>query len=93
MFHQDGLALSPFAQLLGRLKILICPAAIQFTVAMEALLKLVTLMVVVYRLDRLLEADGDDETDNDGRDVDEKVFPRMRGRVRRVYVQHRLDLR
>ena len=47
MFHEDGLALSPFAQLLGRLKILICPAAIQLTVTMEVLFKLAALMAVV----------------------------------------------
>jgi hypothetical protein len=37
-------------------------------------------------LDCLLEGDGDEETDADGADMDEKVFPRVRWSVRRMYV-------
>jgi hypothetical protein len=43
-------------------------------------------MVDVF--DGLLEADGDEQTDDDGGDVDEEVFPRVRGVMRWMYVEY-----
>jgi hypothetical protein len=44
---------------------------------------------MVDELDGLLEADGDEQADDDGGDVDEEVFPGVGGFVGRVYVEHR----
>lgn len=46
-----------------------------FGLVVEIFLKLMALMTVVDKLDGLLEADGDEETDNDGGDVDTEVAP------------------
>jgi len=48
----------------------------------------VTMMEV---FDGLLETDGDEQTDDDGRDVDEEVFPGVGGFVGRVDVEHRFS--
>ena len=48
----------------------------------------VALMLVVEVFDRLLEADGDEQSYDDGGDVDEEIFPSVGGRVGRVYVEH-----
>ena len=45
-------------------------------------------MAVVDGLDGLLEADGDDEADDDGGDVDEEVAPGVGGAVGWVDVEH-----
>jgi hypothetical protein len=37
---------------------------------------------------RLLQADGDEQADDDGGDVEEEIFPRVRGAVRRADVKH-----
>ena len=50
--------------------------------------ELLKLVVVVDELDGLLETYGDDEADDDGRDVDEEVFPGVGGFVGRVDVEH-----
>ena len=47
------------------------------------------LMAVVEVLDGLLEADGDEEADDDGGDVDEEVAPGAGGVVGGVDVEHR----
>jgi hypothetical protein len=46
------------------------------------------LLVLVDVLNRLLQADGDNQPDDDCRDVDEKVCPAMNGFVRRLNVDH-----
>ena len=46
------------------------------------------LMAMVDELDGLLEADGDEETDDDGGDVDEEVAPGVCGVVWWVDVEH-----
>jgi hypothetical protein len=46
------------------------------------------LMAVVQYLDGLLEADGYEESDYDGGDVDEEVSPGVSGVWGRVDVQH-----
>jgi hypothetical protein len=46
------------------------------------------LVALVDVLDGLFEADGDDEAEDDGGDVDEEVFPRGSGVVSGVYVEH-----
>jgi hypothetical protein len=45
-------------------------------------------MTVDQGLDRLLQADGDEQADDDGGDVDEEVFPGVGGLVGRVDVEH-----
>jgi hypothetical protein len=42
----------------------------------------------VNRLDGLFEADGDEQADDDGGDVDEEVAPGVGGLVGRVDVEH-----
>jgi hypothetical protein len=49
------------------------------------------LVAVVEGLDGLLEPDGDEQTDDDRCNMDEEVFPRVRGLVRRVDVEHGLS--
>ena len=46
------------------------------------------LMAMVEELDCLFEADGDQEADDDGGDVDEEVAPGVGGVVGRVDVEH-----
>jgi hypothetical protein len=45
------------------------------------LLELLALVVMMDRLNGLLEADGDEQTDDDGGDVDEEVAPGVGGVV------------
>jgi hypothetical protein len=45
-------------------------------------------MKVMEVLDGLLEADGDEEADGDGGDVDEEVGPSVFGLVRGVDIEH-----
>jgi hypothetical protein len=42
----------------------------------------------VEEFHRLFEGNCDEQTDDDGRDVDEEVFPRMGAFARRVDVEH-----
>ena len=49
---------------------------------------MVALVAVVNRFDALLEADGDEETDDDGGDVDEEFAPGAGGVRRWVDVEH-----
>jgi hypothetical protein len=44
-------------------------------------------------LDNLFQADGDEEADADGGDVDPEVSPRVRGVLGRVYVEHGTNFR
>ena len=46
------------------------------------------LMAMVEELDCLFEADGDEQTDDDGGDVDEEVAPGVGGVVGWVDVEH-----
>jgi hypothetical protein len=46
-------------------------------------------MAMVYVLDRLFEADRDQQADDNGGQVDEEILPRVRRLVWRVYVKHR----
>ena len=46
------------------------------------------LRLVVYPLDRLLQADSDEQANHDGGDVDEEVFKGVGGFVGRVDVEH-----
>jgi len=46
------------------------------------------LVAVVEEFDRLLQADGDEQTDTDSAAVDEEVFPGAGGLVVRVDVEH-----
>jgi hypothetical protein len=54
----------------------------------ELIEQLTALMAVMDELDSLLEADGDEEADADGGDVDEEVFPGVGGLVGRVDIEH-----
>ena len=62
---------------------------IALRLGMELLLQLIALMMVVDGFDGLLEADGDEQAHADGGDVDEEIFPAMRGFVRRMYIEHK----
>ena len=55
--------------------------AIDFELAGEGFARFAELIALVDALDELLEADGDDEADDDGGDVDEEVFPGVGGGV------------
>ena len=59
-----------------------------FGLVMEVFLELVALMAVMEGFDGLFEADGDEETDDDGGDVDEEVSPGAGGVVGWVDVEH-----
>ena len=50
--------------------------------------EILALMVMVDGFDALLEADGDEQADADGGDVDEEVAPGVSGLVGRVDVEH-----
>ncbi len=58
------------------------------TFGVEVFVQLVELMAMVEVFDGLLEADGDEQADDDGGDVDEEVFPSVGGFVGRVDVEH-----
>jgi hypothetical protein len=60
--------------------------AIGIALAIERLTGFAQLIVLMDPLHGLLQADGDDETDDDGGDVDEEVFPGVGGFVGRVDV-------
>jgi hypothetical protein len=62
--------------------------AVRFALAFESLAGLTQFIVPVNALDGLLQPDGDEEADDDRGDVDEEVFPRMNGFVRRMDVEH-----
>jgi hypothetical protein len=55
--------------------------------------ELAALVGMVDGFDGLLEADGDEETEDDGGDVDEEVAPGVDGFVGRVDVEHKCGLR
>jgi hypothetical protein len=65
--------------------------AILFALGAEGGASFSDLVAVVQELDRLLEADGDEETDNDGGDVEEEVAPGAGGVVERVDVEHKTE--
>jgi hypothetical protein len=48
---------------------------------------------VVDGLDGLLQADGDEQANTDGGDVDEEVFPGVSGGVGRVDIEHETECR
>jgi hypothetical protein len=50
--------------------------------------ELVPLLAMVDGFDGLFEADGDEETDDDGGDVNEEVAPGVGGGVRWMDVEH-----
>jgi len=78
-----------FQLLLSREAILINVVQHLPCVRCGAFAQFVALMAVVEELDGLLEADGNEEADDDGGDVDEEVAPGMGGGVGRMDVQHR----
>ena len=55
---------------------------------MHLIFEVLALMVVVQGFDGLFEADGDEEADADGGDVDEEVAPGVDGFVGSVDVEH-----
>ena len=57
-------------------------------VSEDALSHVVKLLPVVEVLDGLFEADGDEQAEDDGGDVDEEVAPGAGGVVGRVDVEH-----
>ena len=63
-------------------------SAIGFEFAGEGFAGFAEFVVLVDALDELLEADGDEEADDDGGDVDEEVAPGVGGGVGRVDVEH-----
>ena len=63
------------------------PRRLALTFFAELLAGLLQLMVVVDELDGLLEADGDEEAEDDGGDVDEEVAPGVGGAVGWVDVE------
>ena len=79
--RKPGLELLHFEVAIDDLEVL-------FGFVVEVFLQLMTLMPVVEELDRLFEADGDEQADNDGGDVDEEVAPVVGGVVRWVDVEH-----
>lgn len=51
-------------------------------------------MTMVEELDSLFQTDGDDQADDDGGNVNQKILPRMDSLVGSVHVEHRrCDLR
>jgi hypothetical protein len=62
-----------------------------FGFALEGFAGFAEFVVLVDALDELLEADGDDEADDDGRDVDEEVAPGVGGGVGWVDVEHKKE--
>ena len=58
------------------------------TLCAESLAGFCNLMVVMNVLDSLFKTDGDEQTDDDGDDVDEEVFPGVGGFVGWVDVEH-----
>ena len=44
---------------------------------------------MVEVLDRLFQPDGDEQADNDGRDVNEELFPAIGGVMGGVYIEHK----
>jgi hypothetical protein len=63
------------------------------SIALEGNLQFMALMVMMEILDGLLEADGDEEADDDGGDVDEEVAPGVGGGVGWVDVEQGGGLR
>jgi hypothetical protein len=54
----------------------------------QCLAKIVALVRAMDSLNGLFKADGDKKTNTDGRDVDEEVFPAVRGVMRGMDVKH-----
>jgi hypothetical protein len=67
---------------------LIHVAEVKVGVGEDALSHVVELMAMMEVLDGLLEADGDDEAEDDGGDMDEEVSPGIGGVVGGVDVEH-----
>ncbi len=59
-----------------------------FALLLEGFAGLAQLVMLVDALDGLFEADGYEEAEDDGGDVDEEVAPCIGGVVRRVDVEH-----
>jgi hypothetical protein len=70
--------------------VLVCDevVAIGFELAGEGFAGFAELVALVDVFDELLEADGDDEANDDGGDMDEEVFPGVGGVSGRVDVEH-----
>ena len=89
MPNRSSLPQRPIHGALGNCNVALDVFLVSLALPLELLLQLMALMPVVQQFDRLLEADGDDKPDHDGDDVDDEVFPGVRGFVRRVYIEHR----
>ena len=76
--HVDGLSLLDVG----------CVVEDLFGLAGEGRLQVAAFVGTVQGLNRLLEADGDEQAHADGGDVDEEVFPGVGGFVGRVDVEH-----
>src|SRR5215472_2490398 len=72
-------------------KVVVVTAEIGAEFFAKMFFELITLMKMMEVLDCLLEADGDEEADGDGGDVDEKVGPGVFGFVRDVDINHELN--
>ena len=59
-----------------------------FALLLEGFAGLAQLVMLVDALDGLFESDGDEQTDDNGGDVDEEVAPGVGGVVWRVDVEH-----
>jgi hypothetical protein len=76
------------AALLGDADVVEGDAQIAETFGAEISFELVALMAVVDGFDGLFEADGDEQANDDGGDVDEEVAPGAGGVVRWVDFEH-----
>ena len=61
---------------------------IGFTIVTQFFVQPMALMAVVQQLDGLLETDGDEQTEDDGGDVDEEFTPTGGGMVGGMNVEH-----
>ncbi len=68
-------------------------AEIGFALAGEGFAGFADFVVVVDDFDRLLEADGDEQANDDGGDVEEEVGPGVGGLVGWMDVEHKTECR
>jgi hypothetical protein len=64
-----------------------------FGFVLHGLAEIGSLVTMMDGLDGLLQADSDEQTNNDGGDVDEEVSPGMRFSVGSVDVEHETECR
>src|SRR6202011_5175231 len=79
----------PIQDALGVGNVVLDISPIRLSISLECCCQLLALVAVVQELDSLFKADGDDQANEDGGNVNQEILPRMDGLVGSVRIKHR----